>query len=128
MQRFLCVKLLVLALAGCAAEPPGDITDPGHLIYLGFVNREVNCSRCHGPEGTGGMFGPKIHDVMRRKSRSYVRDIILHGKGEEEDGMPGFAQHLTPAQVEQVLDFLATWVDSTTQPARTDSGGVSATP
>lgn len=126
MRSFLLVTLLlpVVTLLGCAAEPPKDITDPGQLTYLGFVHREVNCSRCHGPEGTGGMFGPKIHEVMRRKSRAYVRDVILHGKGEEDDAMPGFAEQLTPEQVEQVIDFLATWVDSLPRPAGADSGNV----
>ncbi len=113
--------LTIVTLLGCAAEPPEEITDPGQLTYLGFVHREVNCSRCHGPEGTGGMFGPKIHDILRRKSRAYVRDVILHGKG-EEDAMPGFAQQLTPEQVEQIIDFLATWVDSLPRPPAADSG------
>lgn len=124
MRSFLLVPLFlpIVTLLGCAAEPPKDVTDPGQLTYLGFVNREVNCSRCHGAEGTGGMFGPKINDIMRRKSRAYVRDVILHGKGEDDDAMPGFAQQLTPEQVEQVLDFLATWVDSLPRPAGADSG------
>ncbi len=124
MRSFLLVLLFlpIVTLLGCAAEPPKDVTDPGQLTYLGFVNREVNCSRCHGAEGTGGMFGPKINDIMRRKSRAYVRDVILHGKGEDDDAMPGFAQQLTPEQVEQVLDFLATWVDSLPRPAGADSG------
>jgi len=115
--------LSIVTWLGCAAEPPKDITDPGQLTYLGFVNREVNCSRCHGPEGSGGMFGPKIHDVMRRKSRDYVRDVILYGKGEDNDGMPPFAQHLTAEQVEQVINFLATWVDSLPRPIGVDGGG-----
>lgn len=124
MRSFLFVPLflLVVTLLSCAAEPPKDVTDPGQLTYLGFVNREVNCSRCHGAEGSGGMFGPKIHDVMRRKSRDYVRDVILHGKGENEDAMPGFAQQLSSEQVEQVIDFLATWVDSLPRPAGVESG------
>lgn len=106
-----------LLLPGCEAKPPEHIKDPGHLMFLGFPNREAQCSRCHGEEGTGGMFGPKIRDVMQRKSRDYVRDVILHGKGEDDDRMPGFAEHLTPEQVEQLLDFLATWKDSLASPA-----------
>ncbi|KAA0224438.1 cytochrome c [candidate division KSB1 bacterium] len=109
--------LTLLLFFGCEPEPPAHIKDPGHLMFLGFPNRETQCSRCHGEEGTGGMFGPKIRDVLQRKSRDYVREVILHGKGEDDDGMPGFAEHLTPEQVEQLLDFLAAWNDSLTAPA-----------
>lgn len=98
----------------CEAEPPAHIKDPGHLTYLGFGrNREVQCSRCHGEEGTGGMFGPKLRGTVQRKGEERVRAIIQHGVIEEgEEEMPPFMQHLTSEEIEQVIRFLATWEDS----------------
>lgn len=95
------------------------MTDPGALIYYGYFKTEAQCSRCHGDEGQGGMFGPPIRDIMQKRSVERVRDIIANGKGEGDKKMPDFAGELTPAQIEQVIRFLQTWnikatVDSTT--------------
>ncbi len=104
-------------LAACEAEPPAHIKDPGHLTYLGFGrNREVQCSRCHGEEGTGGMFGPKLRGVVQRKGTDRVRETIQQGVIEEgEEEMPAFMQQLTPEEIEQVIRFLSTWEDSVGQ-------------
>jgi len=95
------------------------MTDPGALIYYGYVNKDAQCSRCHGDEGQGGMFGPKIRDVVEKRGGERVRDIIENGKGEGDKKMPDFAQQLAPAQIAQVMRFLQTWniaapVDSVT--------------
>ena len=110
----LLVAVALISLLACEAEPPAHIKDPGHLTYLGFGrNREVQCSRCHGEEGTGGMFGPKLRGTVQRKGEERVRAIIQHGVIEEgEEEMPPFMQHLTSEEIEQVIRFLATWEDS----------------
>jgi len=106
-------------LGSCKSAPPPEMTDPGALIYHGYVSQDAQCSRCHGGEGQGGMFGPSIRDIMQKRSVERVRDIIANGKGEGDKKMPDFAGELTPAQIEQVIRFLQTWditavVDSVT--------------
>jgi len=100
---------LSFSFLGCESGPPPEMTDPGALIYYGYVNKDAQCSRCHGDEGQGGMFGPQIRDIMEKRSVERVRDIIENGKGEGDKKMPDFAQRLTPAQIAQVIRFLQTW-------------------
>ncbi len=88
------------------------MTDPGELIYFGYVNKQAQCSRCHGDEGQGGMFGPQIRGAVKKFGVDSVRAIIIHGKGEGDKRMLGLAKELTPAQIEQVIGFLRTWEDS----------------
>jgi mono/diheme cytochrome c family protein len=108
----------LLLFSSCAPKPPAHITDPGQLIYLGYTNKEANCSRCHGEEGQGGMTGPKIRGVLQKKGPDHVRETIRNGKGEGDDRMPGLGEQLNGEQIEQVVRFLATWSDSgnTTSP------------
>lgn len=104
-------------LLGCEAEPPAHVKDPGQLIFLGFgKDREVQCSRCHGEEGTGGMFGPKLRGIVQRKGAERVRETIRHGVIEEgEEEMPPFGEKLSEEEIEQMIRFLSTWEDSAGQ-------------
>ena len=111
----------IFLLFGCDPKPPAHITDLGHLTYLGFGAREVNCSRCHGDEGQGGMFGPKLQGVVERKGEDYVRQTIREGKGQGDDRMPAFSAELTAEQIEQLIRFLSTWRDSAGSQTQTDS-------
>jgi len=108
-----------LLFSACDAKPPADMTDPGQLIYLGYTNKQANCSRCHGAQGQGGMFGPKIRGVLQKKGARHVREMILYGDEDGEDKMPPLADELSAEQVTQVLQFLSTWQDSsaTARPA-----------
>lgn len=112
--RLLFPALGFWGLISCEARPPAHITDPGQLIYLGYINKQANCSRCHGEEGQGGMFGPNIRGVLQKKGADYVRETILLGKGEDE--MPALAEELTAEQIEQVIRYLAAWGDSSAAP------------
>ena len=109
-------SLGLLLFTACDSRPPAHMTDPGQLIYLGYTNPEANCSRCHGEEGQGGMFGPKIRGVLQKRGAEFVRETIRHGKGEDDDRMPALAEHLSAEQIEQVLRFLSTWSDSGKSP------------
>lgn len=113
-QFSMLLLFAVIALLACEAEPPAHVKDPGQLIFLGFgKDREVQCSRCHGEEGTGGMFGPKLRGVVQRKGAERVREVIRHGVIEEgEEEMPPFGGKLSEEEIEQVIRFLATWEDS----------------
>jgi mono/diheme cytochrome c family protein len=104
----------------CESGPPPGMTDPGELIYFGYVNKQAQCSRCHGDEGQGGMFGPKIRDAMQRLGVDSVRAIIQNGRGKGDMRMPEMVEELTAEQIEQVIGFLRTWEDT----VRVDSGMV----
>lgn len=85
------------------------MTDPGELIYFGYVNKQAQCSRCHGDEGQGGMFGPEIRGALQKFGVDSVRAIITRGKGKGDKRMPGMAQELARSQIEQVIGFLRRW-------------------
>ena len=93
----------------CESGPPPGMTDPGELIYFGYVNKQAQCSRCHGDEGQGGMFGPQIRGALKKLGADSVRAIINHGRGEGDKRMPGMVKELTPEQIEQVIAFLQRW-------------------
>jgi hypothetical protein len=65
LRLFLLFSFLSFYLFCCKSGPPPGMTDPGELIYFGYVNQQAQCSRCHGDEGQGGMFGPKIHGALQ---------------------------------------------------------------
>lgn len=110
--KFGSFLFLALWLLACESAPPPGMTDPGELIYFGYVNKQAQCSRCHGDEGQGGMFGPQIRGAVKKLGADTVRAIIYHGRGEGDKRMPELAKELTPAQIEQVIGFLRTWEDS----------------
>ena len=113
----LTFQFSMLFFLACEAEPPAHVKDPGQLIFLGFgKDREVQCSRCHGEEGTGGMFGPRLRGVVQRKGADRVREVIRQGVIEEgEEEMPPFGEKLSKEEMEQVVRFLSTWKDSVEQ-------------
>jgi mono/diheme cytochrome c family protein len=111
---------LSFSLFCCESAPPPGMTDPGALIYYGYVDKDAQCSRCHGDEGQGGMFGPKIRDAVPKLGVDKVRDIISYGQGKGDKKMPDFLGILNEAQIEQVIRFLQTWSDT----ARVDSTGI----
>lgn len=104
--KFGSFSFLALWLLACESGPPPGMTDPGELIYFGYVNKQAQCSRCHGEKGQGGMFGPPIHGAVKKLGVDSVRAIIVHGKGEGDKRMPDMAKELTPSQIEQVIGFL----------------------
>lgn len=113
--------VVLLAYPGCKSGPPPDITHPGQIIYLGYKDTYASCARCHGKDGQGGMDGPEIRDAMIKFGREKVRKFILEGKGTGDDAMPGFRKELTDQEVEQILDFLETWVQPDSLPDSTHS-------
>jgi mono/diheme cytochrome c family protein len=100
---------LSFSLFCCESGPPPGMTDPGELIYFGYMNKQAQCSRCHGDEGQGGMFGPPIRGAVKKLGADSARAIITLGRGEGDKRMPGMAKELTPSQIEQVIRFLQRW-------------------
>ncbi|HEX9654101.1 MAG TPA: cytochrome c [bacterium] len=106
MSRGCLSLLLILLLPSCQAQPPADITDPGQLLFLGYVNDDVNCSRCHGQDGQGGQDAPALTDIFKKHDQQKVREIILDGKGLGKKSMPAFAEKLKPEELEALMRFL----------------------
>jgi len=106
------VAFFSVTIISCSPSPPPDITDPGQLIYLGYTDKNVHCSRCHGQEGQGGMFGPSLRGVVRKIGADSTRHIIRFGKGGGEKRMEGVESRLSSQQIEQVIAFISMWTDS----------------
>ncbi len=100
---------LSFSLFSCESGPPPEMTDPGALIYYGYFNKDAQCSRCHGDEGQGGMFGPEIRQAAQKLGADSIRTVIINGRGKGDKRMPDFEEELTAAQIEQVIRFLQTW-------------------
>jgi mono/diheme cytochrome c family protein len=98
--------LILLFVLGCEAKPPEGVTDPGQLLYLGYLKKDVNCSRCHGPEGAGGTQAPDIRTVYRKLDQDTILDIIEYGKGEGSNAMPPFEGKLSETELRALLGFL----------------------
>lgn len=109
---FVLAMIFAILEIACSPEPPPDITDPGQLIYLGYADKYAQCSRCHGQEGQGGMFGPSLHGAVKKLGADSARQIIRWGRGAGDKRMEGFEEKLTPAQIEQVISFISGWKDS----------------
>ena len=112
MNRFLF--FLLLFFTACEATPPADMTDPGQLLYFGYAKKDVNCSKCHGPEGKGGSQAPDMRRTFSKYSDQKIMDFILHGKGLGLDSMPAFEEKLTATDLQNLMLFIKSLqIDST---------------
>ncbi len=100
--------LILLCILGCENRPPEGVTDPGQLSYLGYLKKEVNCARCHGPEGAGGTEAPDIRNAYNKYDEEKILDIIEYGKGEGSNAMPPFEGKLNEEELQMLLRFLKT--------------------
>jgi mono/diheme cytochrome c family protein len=101
-------QFILLLFVGCQASPPAEITDPGQLLFLGYAKNEVNCSRCHGPDGQGGQDAPDIRAVFKKYDEEKIMNIIEFGKGEGKKAMPPFESKITEEELTALLKFLKT--------------------
>ncbi|MBL9039817.1 MAG: cytochrome c [Archangium sp.] len=90
-------------LMACAAAPlPREqLTEPGALMFNGYVRADVDCYRCHGGDGTTGR-APNLSRAVPRMSDQAVADIIRNG----EDQMPAFGNKLSADDLEQLVAWL----------------------
>jgi cytochrome c6 len=96
--RVVCVAvLLALLVVGSAFQqaPTVQHADAGGSLY------KQHCARCHGQDGTKGMFG------ARNLQRSTLADSavmlqIQRGKG----FMPGFQKKLSAEQIQSLVTFV----------------------
>ncbi len=77
-----------------ATAPPVD----GTALFA------ANCAGCHGADAAGG-FGTDLTAATYQygKSAAEIRQSIADGRG---DNMPGFAEQLSAAEIDQLVDFL----------------------
>jgi mono/diheme cytochrome c family protein len=85
-------------------EPGGGSANgnasPGAALFAS------NCARCHGSDGGGGI-GPQLSGGKVVKDFPKVSaQIALVRKG--QDGMPGFGDQLSPAEIQQVVEYTRT--------------------
>ncbi|NIR48284.1 c-type cytochrome [candidate division KSB1 bacterium] len=99
--------ILVLFLA-CESKPPPEITDPGQLLFLGYAKQDVNCSKCHGADGQGGMDAPDIRNAFQKYGKGEIMNIIEYGKGEGPDAMPPFEGKISEEELLELVIFLET--------------------
>jgi mono/diheme cytochrome c family protein len=108
----------LLLLAACprmvaaqqAPSPLAGAVASGHLLFV------QSCSVCHlRPSPTAERYGPALSKETVDGREADVRDLIRDGS----ERMPGFAVDLAPAQIDAIVQYLAT------VPPPTDAAGTS---
>ncbi len=74
-------------------------SSPGGQLF------QANCARCHGAQGEGGI-GPQLAGVVTRDFPNPADQVSVVTKG--RGSMPAFGGMLTPAQIQQVVDYTRT--------------------
>lgn len=109
----ICAALLLVVLAGCAAERRKSDAElglnakqaAGRKVYDGY------CDRCHDAYSSKSRHGPSLQHMFKKQyledsglpaNDDRVTDIILMGR----DKMPGFGQALNQKQMEDLLAYL----------------------
>ncbi len=101
-------------------EDPGDSYDSAIEGGDAALGRELvryhnagACLRCHAIDGHGGTAGPDLAAVGSRLDREAILEsiispssIITEGYGDTSP-MPDMTQHLTPRQVRDIVEYLA---------------------
>lgn len=91
----------VLLIVACSAAPAAETQTPGGRLYA------ANCSTCHGPAGKGVGPYPKLVAVTDILSGDYAETVVTQGR----NLMPSFGTKLTPEQIEEIIDYVATFKD-----------------
>ncbi|MFO1089571.1 MAG: c-type cytochrome, methanol metabolism-related [Hyphomicrobiales bacterium] len=68
-----------------AGEPTYNIKDDGTIdwfTYSGFRMYHAECHVCHGPEGEGSSYAPRLVDSLKVLSYDQFKEIVTNGKQE----------------------------------------------
>ena len=95
------VAVTALLIVACGAAPAAETQTPGGRLYA------ANCSTCHGPTGKGLGPYPKLIGVADILGGDYAKTVVSQGR----NLMPSFATKLTPEQIEEIIDYVATFKD-----------------
>jgi uncharacterized protein len=75
----------------------------------------ASCVRCHQVGGEGGVVGPYLDDIARRKDAAYIRESLLNPQASIAEGfpvevspMPPFGVLLAPQEIEDLMAYLMT--------------------
>lgn len=95
------MAVVVVLIVSCRAQPSAETQTPGGRLYA------INCGTCHGPAGKGVGDMPKIVGTTDILGGDYARTVIAEGR----NAMPSFAATLTPAEIDEIVDYVATFKD-----------------
>jgi len=104
-MRLVAVALAAVTLTACAGVqlPKESLSDPGALLFNGYVDEKVDCWNCHNGNGQGAGRGPNLAYKVPKKSDERLTQSIREGRG----FMPAF-RHLSDEQVRQLIAWLRT--------------------
>lgn len=89
------IYISLLFLSSNQAEAQNNTTGNGKAIF------EHKCQRCHGNDGTKGLFGAKNLQISRLENTELI-SIISKGKR----GMPRWERKLSSAEIESVATYI----------------------
>lgn len=103
------------ASAPAAGAAPASAAGPTASLELGDLINAFGCIGCHTVRGAGGTVGPSFDGIGARLSRDQIREAILSPNATIPRGYeatagvmpPTFGQQLTAAQLEALVNFLA---------------------
>lgn len=104
------VVIFVESLSG-GEEQPTD-SSASFLVFEGAALFTDNCSRCHGPDASGGV-GPALKTSTLTSAE--MVPVIANGRG----AMPHFSEILSSADIDAVVAYV-----EETQEAARDGGGI----
>lgn len=98
------VLVLAFVASSCAGVqlPKESLSEPGALLFNGYVHEKVDCWHCHNGDGTGSAKGPALTRRVPKKSDERLVQVIREGKGK----MPGFKDDLSDEEVTQLVTWL----------------------
>ena len=99
--RLIATAVVTVGAAACRGTQSSGAESPGSQLYA------VNCDTCHGPSGKGVGEFPKLIGVADILGGDYARTVITEGR----NNMPAFGSTLSPVQIDEIVDHLATFRD-----------------
>lgn len=85
----------VAFIALSAFAPKEQVYEGGKELY------EKKCARCHGNDGTRGLFGAKNLRISRLDDEGYMQ-VITSGR----NNMPSWSKKLSPGQINLVVAYI----------------------
>ncbi|TPD67271.1 c-type cytochrome [Flavobacterium microcysteis] len=85
----------LLILSTCVTKAQNNTSENGKAIF------EHKCQRCHGSDGTKGLFGAKNLQISRLENTELV-SVISKGRR----GMPRWERKLSSTEIESVATYI----------------------
>lgn len=100
--------------AAAAAPPPVAVTDPSQLDGMAIIEAQ-QCLACHAIGGVGGQVAPPFED-LRGQDPAFIRESIVDPNATINPDYqafagtmsPALAQMMSPAELDALVEFLAT--------------------